>query len=791
MSLRKHARFLYQPVLPLGKNRSFVTASKAHWNLAEQTAIEGTVMLKNDGTLPLQRGAKICLFGLGAGDFQFGGGGSGKVFTDKLITLADGLETAQKEGKLTFFKPVADFYRNWVASFLKEAEARYATREEYLIWRRSTVIPCPELPEELYNQAKAAADTAVFCVTRYSSEGDTNGDRTGGEGDFYLWDTEKELLDRLCKDFSKVVVVVNSCGPVSVTEYKDNARVGAVLYPLYGGGIAGQALIKILLGEESPSGHLQHTLANRIEDYPSTKDFHTYQDHVDYTEDIFVGYRYFETFAPEKVAYPFGYGLTYTTFDVKAVSAVKEKNTVKVDVSVKNTGSRPGKEVVQLYLSAPQGVLGKAKKVLCAFQKTRLLQPGMETVLHLHFDIREFGSFDDLGKLVQSAFLLEQGTYSVHLGTNVADTRQVFAFDLDEMIVCRRCRPYMAPRALEERLTAFGTMEKLPKAQKVQHAPKGYKLKAQKPQKDFALMDAYKQDKLEEFIASMSDEELGQMLYGHPMMNVSNTNGIGMPPKNERLDVKYIPLVPTADGPMGLRIRADRGVCPTYFPGEIVVSQTWNLPLAEKVGAAIAKEAKENNIGIWLAPAMNIHRNPLCGRNFEYYSEDPLTTGLVAAACVKGVQSQKIAATVKHFCCNNRENHRRLADSRVSQRAIREIYLRGFEIVIKKANPWALMTSYNPINGEQASSNWEAINGILRSEWKYDGVVMTDWRTLSNIEDEVHAGSNVKMPIEVTTFYEKAPANCDPGQMITDGILDRSAAVASVRRILKMMEYMD
>ena len=221
------------------------------------------------------------------------------------------------------------------------------------------------------------------------------------------------------------------------------------------------------------------------------------------------------------------------------------------------------------------------------------------------------------------------------------------------------------------------------------------------------------------------------------------------------------------------------------------MAQTWNLSLVKKVGAAIAREAKENNIGIWLAPAMNIHRNPMCGRNFEYYSEDPLTTGLVAAACVQGVQEQHIAATVKHFCCNNRENHRRLADSRVSERALREIYLRGFEIVIRKADPWALMTSYNPVNGEQACKNWEALNGILRGEWHYDGVVMTDWRTLSNLEEEIHAGGDVKMPIAYTSFYEHADENIDPGKMIREGKLDRGAVLASVRRLLKLMNRLD
>jgi len=788
MKLDRHARFLYQPVLPLGKNRTFVTNSKAHWKLSEETAIEGTVLLKNDGTLPLKQGAKVCLFGIGAGDFLTGGGGSGKVFADRDVTLDDGLEAAAKAGKLEYFKPLTEYYREQLQTILTEAGER---EKDYLFWRGNTRLPLPVLPEELYSQAKAFGDTAIFCVTRYSSEGDTFGDRTGGQGDFYLWDEEKVLLERLCKDFAKVVVVINSCGPVSTMEYQENDKVGAVLYPLYGGGLAGQALTKILLGEAVPSGHLQHTLAKNMEDYPSTKGFHDEKYYVNYTEDIFVGYRYFETFAPEKVAYPFGFGLGYTTFATELTAAAKEKNTVKLEVTVKNTGAFPGKEVVQAYLGAPQGKLGKAKKVLCAFEKTRMLQPGEIAKLHLHFDIREFGSFDDLGKIQKSAFILEKGTYMVFMGTNVRDTETALEFTLDENIICRQCHSYMAPKALPERLCADGTMEKLPAAEKMEHAPCGSRLKAKAPEGLLTLANAIAQDRLEEFLAGMSDVDMGEMLYGHPMMNASNTNGIGMPPKNERLDDRKIPLVPTADGPMGLRLRKGRGIDPTFFPCESVVSQTWNLALAKKCGVAIAEEAKENNIGIWLAPALNIHRNPLCGRNFEYYSEDPLTSGLFAAACVTGVQSRKIAATVKHFCCNNRELHRRLVDSRVSQRALREIYLRGFEIVVKKAKPWALMTSYNPVNGEQSSKNWEALNGILRGEWGYDGVVMTDWRVLSNLEEEIHAGSDVKMPISITTFYEDAPESCDPAKLMAEGKLDRAAVIASARRILKLMAKLD
>ena len=788
MELRKHARFLYQPVLPLGKNRTFVTNSKAHWALAEDAAAEGTVLLKNNGTLPLKPGAKICLFGLGAGDFQFGGGGSGRVFTEKLITLADGLEMAQKEGKIQFFAPLVDFYKNFVENIYKEARVKYPDNMEYNLWRRTFQMPTPVVPEALYEEAKTFGDTAIFCLCRYTSEGDTNGDRKGGKGDFYLWDEEQELLDRLYRDFEKVIVVLNTPGPVSTAEYD---RAGAVLYPLYGGGIAGKVLTQILLGERYPSGHLQHTLANRLEDYPSTAGFHESQYYVNYTEDIFVGYRYFETMAPEKVAYPFGFGLGYTTFRAETRRAALEKNTVKLEVSVENTGAFAGKEVVQAYLTAPQGLLGKAAKVLCAFEKTKELQPGEQSLVKLHFDIREFGSFDDLGKIQAGAFVLERGEYMVSVGTNVRQTEQALTFTLDQSIICRRCHSYMAPRELPERLRADGTMEPLPQAIPQNHKPVGYKLKAAPAEKEFPLVDAMDQGRMEEFLATLTDEDMGEMLYGHPMMNASNTNGIGLPPRYERHDVKLVPLVPTADGPMGLRIRQGRGVVPTYFPCENTISQTWNLSLAKRVGTAIAREAKENNIGIWLAPAMNIHRNPMCGRNFEYYSEDPLTTGLFATACVNGVQSQRVAATVKHYCCNNRENDRRLADSRVSQRALREIYLRGFEIVVKKAKPWALMTSYNPINGVQASKNWEAINGILRSEWKYEGVVMTDWRALSNLEEEVHAGGDVKMPEVTTTFYEHAPATCDPGQMIKTGQLDRAAVRASVRRILALMEKLD
>lgn len=800
--MARFERFMYHPNRPLGKNGSFVTGCKAHWKLAKEAAIEGTVLLKNDGTLPLKKGSKVCLFGRGAGrflrnvlpwrdaenaTFLFGGGGSGRVHTDTYITLADALESSDE---VDVFTPSIDFYTE--ACKADAIAINQWEREKQAQWRMGQHHALPVMPEELYRQAKAFSDTAIFCLSRYSGEDTFRGDRTGGDGDFTLLKEEKELLDRLTKDFAKVIVILNVTGPVSTKEYKENDRIGAVLYPMFGGGMAGEALVDILMGKAYPSGHLQDTLAQSIEDYPSTETFRESRDFVNYTEDIFVGYRYFETFAPEKVVYPFGFGLGYTSFAITTQAAALEKNTVKLAVSVKNTGSFPGKEVVQAYLTAPQGKLGKAKKVLCAFAKTKELKPGEETVLNLSFDIREFGSFDDLGKLVKSAFILEQGSYTVSVGSNVRDTQNVLAFTLDSDIICRRCHSYMAPSMLKERLTADGTMEALPKAEPVKHPMKRYTLKAAAPEEPFTLETALQDSRLDEFMAGLSDEEITSLLYGHPNCHVADTSSMGAPPTWKKLPKQHsIPLLPTADGPAGLRTIPDTHINTTFFPCANTVSQTWNPALAQRIGAAGAKEVKENNAAFWLTPALNIHRSPMCGRNFEYFSEDPLVSGVFACAAVKGIQSQNIAATVKHFSCNGKEVNRKESDSRVSERALREIYLRGFEIVVKKAKPWSLMTAYNKVNGVRSSANYEALNGILRGEWKYDGLVMTDWCVYSTVIEEVHAGSDVKMPSQITNEKAHPEAYYDLTEKLATGELDRGAALASVRRLLKFMDNLE
>ncbi len=776
----RFARFRFQPVLPLGKNRTLVTGCKAHWNVAAQAAAEGAVLLKNDGTLPLKKGARVCLFGRGAVDYLFGGGGSGFVRTEKKVSLAEGLRAAASRGELAFFEPLQPFYE---AQRAQEAEKARALGISLMRYEWQNPRHVPELPEELYRQARAFGDTALFCVSRYSGE---NIDRSGGKGDFYLWDEERALLNRLTRDFENVVVILNVCGPVSTREYADDPRIGAVLYPMFGGGRGGEVLTDLLLGKRYPSGHLQDTLAQSIDDYPSTATFRESDDFVRYTEDIFVGYRYFETFCPEKVVYPFGFGLSYTTFRTELLQAAKEKNTVRLSVRVRNTGNFPGKEVVQAYLTAPRGRLGKAKKVLCAFGKTRELAPGEEACLQLRFDVREFASFDDLGKVCKSAFVLEAGDYTVSVGVNARDVRSALTFTLEEDLICKKCHSYMAPTALDQRLTADGSWEALPAATRARHKPVGYRLKQQAPEKPMSLAAALGKDRLDSFLAGLPDEDLTELLYGHPVTNAAETSGFGLLPREVRFAEK-VPLVPVSDGPAGFRVRIDGGICATWFPCSTLLAQTWNTALVRRVGAAVAREVKENNVGVWLAPGINIHRSPLCGRNFEYFSEDPLCAGLMAAAVVSGVQSQRIAATVKHFCCNNKEQNRQNSDSRVSERALREIYLRCFEIVVKKAKPWALMTAYNLVNGEPASTSWEAINGILRGEWKYDGLVMTDWGAFSHIHDELHAGSDLKMPELITDDWDKARADYPLTEMLKTGELDRGAAVNAARRILKFM----
>ena len=516
-----------------------------------------------------------------------------------------------------------------------------------------------------------------------------------------------------------------------------------------------------------------------------------------------MGYRYFETIpgAASKVNYPFGYGLSYTTFLVEIVGAREEQGKVKAEVRVTNTGDRSGKEVIQLYYSAPQGVLGKPGKVLGAFKKTRLLLPGESQFLSLEMGICEMASYDDLGKIAKSAYVLEKGEYHFWIGISVRELQPVdLQITLEEDQVAEQLEEKCAPLLLKERLLADGTYETLPQKEteyeknglipqdkdllegvipRVRPVPQMRMewAKTEKELEKYMLKDvADGKVSLDAFVKQLTDEQVADLLGGQPNTGVANTFGMGNIPEYG------IPNIMTADGPAGLRIQPECGVCTTAWPCATLLACTWNTDLVRKVGAAGAAEVKENNIGIWLTPAMNIHRSPLCGRNFEYYSEDPLISGKMGAAMIQGIQSQHIGASMKHFCCNNKETNRKDSDSRVSERALREIYLKGFEIAVKEAQPWTIMSSYNLMNGCPTSCNPELLTGILREEWGFEGMVTTDWWNHAEHYLETKAGGDIKMgcgyPERVLEAKEK-------------GLITREEMEICAKRILQMILKVD
>lgn len=806
--MEKWTRAFYQPVLPMGEDGRRVTASKEHIALSKDAAKEGMVLLKNQNqVLPLAKGSKVALFGKGTFDYVKGGGGSGDVYVPYIRNLYEGL--SQKKESVRVFEELADFYRENVKKQYTEGAVPGMTLE-------------PEVPVDLLQKAKAFTDTAIITICRFSGEGwdrksvaDTKNDRLSDNeevmiamsarlfenGDFYLTKAEEALVDTVKENFAKVIVVMNVGGMVDTTWIAKDDLIDAVLMAWQGGMEGGLAAAELLIGEGNPSGKLSDTFADKLEDYPSSYNFHESEEYVDYTDDIYVGYRYFETIpgAKEKVNYCFGFGLSYTSFALSNIKVECLEEEIQISLDVCNTGKYSGKEVVQVYFSAPQGKLGKPARQLAAFRKTKELQPGESQHLILTFPVAQMASYDDLGKIRKSAYLLEAGSYTFHVGTSVRDTVEAeFILELKEDRVVEQLSAKLVPTSLKERMTASGDMEALPTSEP--HNPNenvlipltaaetegftpnvefesGYCLWAKQPEERHRLIEvAEGKITMDEFLAQLSDREVAVLLGGHPNTGVANTFGYG------GLTKYGIPAVMTADGPAGLRIIPERGVYTTAWPCATLLACSWNPEIIAAVGEAGGKELKENNLAVWLTPAVNIHRSPLCGRNFEYYSEDPYLTGRLAAAMVKGIQSNRIGATVKHFALNNKETNRKNSDSRASERAIREIYLKAFEIIVKEAKPWSIMTSYNIINGQRASENRELLEGILRGEWGFDGMVTSDWWTAGEHYKETKAGNDVKMgcgyPDRLMEALEK-------------GALTRAEMDVCAKRILELILKVD
>ena len=798
--MEKWTRANYQPNLPLGGDGRKVTACAEHLALARKAGTEGMVLLKNAGKLlPLAKGSRLALFGKGVFDYVKGGGGSGDVTVSHVRNLYDGL--TEEAGLAEVYQPLADFYRENV-------------KEQYAGGAVPGMTVEPAVPEALFNGAAEFTDTALIVISRFSGEGwDRKSVRYEGQvsdegrqselsekifqdSDFCLTHEEATLVAKVKERFERIVVVLNVGGMVDTSWFIDDEKLSAVLLAWQGGMEGGLAMADILMGKVSPSGKLSDTFAGSLDDYPSTANFHESPDYVEYTDDIYVGYRYFETLkgAKEKVNYPFGYGLSYTEFSIEPIWSGEKDGTIYVTAEITNTGAFPGKEVVQLYYGAPQGLLGKPARVLGAFEKTKELKPGETETLVLTLPTAAMASYDDLGKVQKSAYVLEKGEYHFYLGNSVRDAGLLdFVWTLDEDQVTLLLTEKMAPSQLTKRMLADGSFEELPQRTPNDFMENGlgwpeyevegdapavrararYKLWGQETVKKIMLIDvAEGRASLDEFMAQLTDLELAELLGGQQNTGVANTFGFGNLPEYG------VPNLMTADGPAGLRIAPQCGVCTTAWPCSTMLACTWNRSLVEEVGAAAAREVKENNISFWLTPAVNIHRSPLCGRNFEYYSEDPYLAGEMASAMVLGIQSQKIGATVKHFACNNKETNRKNSDSRVSERAIREIYLKAFEIIVKKADPWAIMSSYNLINGHRASENKDLLTGILRDEWGFNGLVTTDWWTKGEHYKETLAGNDIKMG---TGYPERLM------EALEKGLLTRKDLEICVERVLKVL----
>lgn len=807
--MNKWQRVCYQPSLPLNENGERVTASKAHRELSKNAAKEGMVLLKNNkNVLPLDKGSKVALFGKGSFDYVKGGGGSGDVTVEYIINLYDGMKSLKEQ--VSIFEELSDFYRQNVKGQYASGTVPGMTIE-------------PAVPEDLLKKASIYTDTAVIAICRFSGE---NWDRKSTvdvnntnlteqeefltkksaelfeDGDFYLSHAETAMVNTVKEHFPKVIVVMNVGGMVDTGWFVKDDNIQSVLMAWQGGMEGGRAAAELLCGLGNPSGKLSDTFANKLEDYPSTYNFHESEDYVDYTDDIYVGYRYFETIpgAADKVNYPFGFGLSYTSFHWSVVSTEERNGIIQVRVSVTNTGCMEGKEVIQIYAEAPQGLLGKPAKSLVAFQKTRLLKEGESQLLNLEFSVETMTSYDDLGKVQKSAYVLEAGDYQFFVGTSVRDVEKSdFVYSVPQNRVVEQLSEKIAPTSLKERMLADGSFEQLPLKEAndpdacglekmTLEMTDGYAPAVRARQTYHFWKESFKKDirpfyevaegklTLDEFIAQMTDEEVAHLLGGQPNTGVANTFGYGNMPEYG------IPNIMTADGPAGLRIAPQCGVHTTAWPCATLLACTWDRDVIYAIGEAGAKEVKENNIAVWLTPAINIHRSPLCGRNFEYYSEDPFLTGKIAAAMVKGIQSQHIGAAVKHFALNNKETNRRESDSRVSERAAREIYLKAFEITVKEADPWIMMSAYNIINGHRASENRELLEDILRGEWAWKGMVTSDWWTCAEHYKETKAGNDVKM---ASGFPERLLA------AKALGLISREEMDVCAKRVLELILKVD
>lgn len=800
--------------------------------IASLAAVEGIVLLKNEGLLPLSVERPIALYGAGASKTVKGGTGSGDVNERGSVSIFQGLKNAGFV--ITSERWIEDYEQryqrareSWKREILEEAGGTTSPSFFKIYSSHTFVIPQGQkiAGEDLKN-----AYAAVYVISRIAGEG---ADRLTENGDYYLTDKEKEDIRTLCSECENVIVILNSGGQIDVEEWPEYPQIKAILYIGQLGMEGGNAVADILTGHVTPSGKLTDTWAVRYEDFPNAQTFSHQNGNIDtekYVEGIYVGYRYFDSFRV-KPKYPFGYGLSYTDFEILCEDITVIKGKVTITVTVKNIGDTfCGKEVVQVYCACPQQGLEKEAKRLCGFAKTELLIPGGSQTLRISISEKEFASFS----AQKSVWVMEEGYYILQIGNSSQNLRTIGALKVENETVIERVSHICPLQEKLEEITAERTfVEQYGKAlwEQVQRdslpvilfAPKE-EIVQHRPQDEYGKAAA-------ELVEQLTDEELIAMVIGEvnkAQSSALGSAGVKVPgaagETSGILETKWgIPGISMADGPAGLRLIKKYSYNPdtmqvygigisqaleggffsdnaeteeegaetryqycTAIPVGVALAQTWNVPLLEMVGEAIATEMQEFQVAWWLAPGMNIHRNPLCGRNFEYYSEDPLVSGQMAAAITRGVQSVPgVGTTIKHFACNNQEDNRMGSDSVLSERALREIYLRGFEIAVKESQPMAIMSSYNKINGVHAANCQDICTVAAREEWDFQGIIMTDWTTTYSAGGSVSwkciaAGNDLIMPGYAGDFD-------DIREALKSGTLKHEALKDCVKRLITVI----
>ena len=748
---------------------------KKYLETAASAAAEGIVMLKNDnGALPLSKDEVVSVFGrIQLHYYKSGTGSGGMVNVSKVTGIVDGL----LESGVKLNEELLNVYKKW------DEENPYDLGDG---WGNEpwSQVEMP-LDEQLVADAAQKGSTAVVIIGRTAGE---EMDATLTEGSFLLTALEKDMLSKVRKAFEKVVVLLNVGGLIDMSFVNEYAP-DSVLYVWQGGMTGGTGTADVLTGKVSPSGKLSDTIAYSVKDYPSDPYF---GDRVRnfYSEDIFVGYRWFETFAPEKVLYPFGFGLSYTTFDVKTVS-VSGSDTLTFKVSVTNTGKFSGKEVVQVYCGAPQGKLGKAARVLCGFAKTKELAPDETQELEISVRLETLASYDDSGVTGNRfCWVLEEGEYKFFVGTDVRSAQETFKFSLNESKVTEKCIQALAPVLPFKRITAENNdgdlspvMHDVPLSEVDEPARRAERLPQEIPytgDKGIKLADVKSgKNTMDEFLAQLSNHDLSCIIRGEGMGSPRVTAGTASAfgGVSDALTGFGIPAACCDDGPSGMRL--DCGTKAFSLPNGTMLASTFNCELIKELYYLLGLEMSANKVDCILGPGMNIHRHPLNGRNFEYFSEDPFLTGKMAAFQLNGLHSAGVTGTIKHFCGNNQETNRHFIDSAVSERALREIYLKGFEIAVREGNADSIMTTYGSVNGLWTAGNFDLNTVILREEWGFKGFIMTDWWANVNFRgEEPKRAFFVPMAIAQNDVYmvcaDTSCADEDIDTALADGTLTRA-----------------